>query len=101
MTSRPLSCLRTDEVVAPATESFVALTIRPVCDASPLAVRFGYGVQAQLVPRGTESPRATTDDVCKCLRAALVLEKFEMVRADAEYPATRDVAASTRAPRTT
>jgi hypothetical protein len=94
MTSRLLSCLSTDEVVAPATESCVALTVPPVCDASPLAVRFGYGLQAQLVPRGTESPRATTDDICKSLRPALVLENFEMVGADAKQPATRHVRAT-------
>jgi hypothetical protein len=29
---------------------------------SPSAVSGGYGVQSQFVPRGTESPSATTDD---------------------------------------
>jgi hypothetical protein len=41
----------------------VAVTFCPVLVESPLAVRGGYGVQSQLVPRGTESPSATIDHV--------------------------------------
>jgi hypothetical protein len=56
-----LSCRSTFEVVYPATESFVALTVRPILAVSPSAVSGGYGLQSQLVPRGTESSSATTD----------------------------------------
>jgi hypothetical protein len=39
----------------------LAVTFCPLPDARPLAVSSGYGVQLQLVPRGTESPNATID----------------------------------------
>jgi hypothetical protein len=48
-------------LVYPATESLLAVTFCPVLVVSPLAVSSGYGVQLQLVPRGTESPNATID----------------------------------------
>src|SRR5262249_34114769 len=47
--------------VAPATESLCAVIVWPVLFVRSSAVRGGYGLQSQFVPRGTESPRAVTD----------------------------------------
>src|SRR5690349_14177784 len=53
----------TSEVVAPATASFVAVIVSPALAVRSFAVSGGYGVQSQFVPRGTESPSATIDDI--------------------------------------
>ena len=43
--------------------------MRPLLAVRPVAVNGGYGVQLQLVPRGTESPSATIDHVRGALAA--------------------------------
>jgi hypothetical protein len=52
---------------------------------SPSAVRGGYGVQWQLVPRGTESPSATKDDVSGAV-AVVVEEPLPEDDRDDEQP---------------
>jgi hypothetical protein len=68
----------------------VAITFCPLVVDSPLAVSGGYGVQLQLVPRGTESPSATIDQVRK---APVVVVEDGMVE---EAVVDEDVAADSR-----
>jgi hypothetical protein len=63
-----------------------AVTVCSVFAVSPLAVSGGYGVHLQLLPYGTESPRATIDHWRGC--------EFDE---DAPHPATAQPSA-TRAP---
>ena len=95
ITLRPSSCSSTEAVVAPATESLAVSTRCPVVAASFEAVRGGYGVQSQLVPRGTESPRATTDLIGDRADACARTVEAEAPAAESAHAAIAQLRAST------
>ena len=72
------------------------MTVCPDFAVSPVAVSGGYGVQLQLVPRGTESPSATTDHDRRCVEppAALVEEAVELFEEEPEHPVVTQASAT-------
>src|SRR5438270_8111979 len=91
-----VSCSSTPEDVAPATASLAAETACPALAVIRLAVSCGYGVQAQFVPWGTESPSATIDCGVGAAEVAVVAVPSE--QPDTRHPSdiTTAVARRTR-----
>jgi hypothetical protein len=64
----------------------LAVTVWPLLAASPSALSGGYGLQSQLVPRGTESPNATIDHVRGAVDA--LVEEADVLCGDDDPQAT-------------